>query len=351
MLILDEKIYVENILSGDEVGCKPSSVISLLARYYYHCKSITNEPTLEKLINEFMSENYVEYNSVKWSNTVSRYIKQAPNYPIHRIEGLNIYQSELDIVNELKEEKDRLIVFSMLCYAKYNNLIRPDRNNNWCNAKEKDFFSVARVTARSKQDRKDRMKRIMRYLNNVDGDNESNPNKEERIILTGKIDKINFRLPFVVNEFETNSEPVFKVLDLTELGYEYLNYYNSEKFDRCGCENCKVLFRQNKNNPYTYCLNHRKKLKGKRLIKCECCGKIFEPSSNAQTRCTDCVIDNGYSKYEKVETKIIKCIDCGKEFEIDAKATKQERCPECYKIYRKEKNKIAKEKWKNKNKS
>ena len=51
--------------------------------------------------------------------------------------------------------------------------------------------------------------------------------------------------------------------------------------------------------------------------------------------------------YKPQEEKIIKCIDCGKEFIITGNS-KRARCNNCYKEYRKQQVKLAKEKWKEK---
>lgn len=306
MVILDEKKYVEEILVSGEVGSKPSYTIALLTRYYYHCKGVTNESELENIINNFMTSNCVEFNAVKWENVVTKYIKQAKKYSLHRIDGVNIYQSELDIISELETEKDRQVLFAMMCYVKFYNAMNPDKNNNWCNTSEREFFASARVTVKSKRDRMDKMKSIMNYLNNTDGNNSNNPDKIERIVLTNKIDKVNFRLPFVVNENDTDQTPVFKVSDFRELGYEYLSQCSDIVFGRCQHEGCGILFKQNKLCTKKYCSVHK--------------------------------------GYQLIGTKVITCVDCGKKVEIDGIVKKQERCPECAKVRRKEKDKERKRK-------
>lgn len=53
---------------------------------------------------------------------------------------------------------------------------------------------------------------------------------------------------------------------------------------------------------------------------------------------------NKHLAYQKIETKMIKCIDCGREFEVDAKDTKSQRCEDC----QHEKDKERKREWWNK---
>lgn len=68
------------------------------------------------------------------------------------------------------------------------------------------------------------------------------------------------------------------------------------------------------------------------MVICEKCGKRFVPSAEQQKVCDDCF------GYQRLETKTIKCIDCGKEFEVDGIVKNKNRCPECYKKHRNEKN-------------
>jgi len=65
-------------------------------------------------------------------------------------------------------------------------------------------------------------------------------------------------------------------------------------------------------------------------IMCVKCGKRILKNSNVQGLCEEC------ARYQPVEEKIIICVDCGKEFKIDSKDNQTDRCPECYKKYRKQ---------------
>lgn len=67
-------------------------------------------------------------------------------------------------------------------------------------------------------------------------------------------------------------------------------------------------------------------------IQCEKCGYRFIKKAPNQKLCDTC------GSYQPIGIKIIKCIDCGKEVEVDAKDNKTNRCDECYKKYRTQKN-------------
>lgn len=340
MIILNEKEYAEKIIRTGEVGTKPSSTINLLARYMFHCCGIEDKEVLENEINEFMNRNCNSFNAVKWSNMVEYAIKNAHKYPIKTIDGINIYQSELDVINELEDIKDRKLLFSYMCYAKYYNAIRPDKNNNWANVEPIEIYKVARVTVRTSRDRMMKLSKMKCFLNNEDGSNPSNPNCEVRFTKARKVDSSNMQIPFIVQE-PISEEPVLVINDFRELGYEYLMYYGIENFGRCQHEDCGLLFKQNKNGDKKFCNEH----KGYQTIGeikkvCDCCGKEFITSAQntTQKRCYDCGEEHTY--YEKKEVKIIKCIDCSKVFEVEGIVKKQERCSECAKKRRKEKERI-----------
>ena len=82
---------------------------------------------------------------------------------------------------------------------------------------------------------------------------------------------------------------------------------------------------------------------GKNIKFCEICGMPFRPKAKNGKYCKE---HQGYQPVNDIKTKIITCMDCGKEIEIDARNNTKTRCDECYKIYRREKVKEAKAKWK-----
>lgn len=74
---------------------------------------------------------------------------------------------------------------------------------------------------------------------------------------------------------------------------------------------------------------------------CQKCGKRFNKETINEKYCLGC------RGYIPIKTKTITCIDCGKEVIVDSKNTTQNRCSECYKIYR---NNYQKELMRNKRK-
>jgi hypothetical protein len=114
----------------------------------------------------------------------------------------------------------------------------------------------------------------------------------------------NIRIPFIDN----SNTYVLKIDDFRNLGYEYLNWKNGGYFR---CAECGVLTKQNKYGNKKYCNECAEQVKLKQIKE----------------------------KYNPIINKSVICIDCGVEFTVKAKDNKTDRCPECYKKYRAEKNK------------
>jgi phage FluMu protein Com len=121
----------------------------------------------------------------------------------------------------------------MLCYAKFYNILS-EKNNGWVNTDIREIYRVSRVTVKHKEDK-------FLYLNDIE--------KTGLISFSNKNDNLNLKINFL----DTNGEPVLKIEDFRELGYEYLNYIGNGKFIRCS--DCKKLLRINNKNDHStkYC--------------------------------------------------------------------------------------------------
>ncbi len=173
--------------------------------------------------------------------------------------------------------------------AKLNNQFF-NQHSNWVLIKNnKDIikiFKMARVNVRKKE----RSLMINDLLN------------LGLIQLANRVANLNIKVDFI----NSMSSTVLKIMDLRELGYEYLQY------------------------------------KGQKFYRCEKCGKLCRYKKNAKY-CSEC------SKYQPIETKTKICVDCGVEFETSNTDNSSIRCKDCYKEYRQEyQKKYQKEYYKNK---
>lgn len=214
-----------------------------------------------------MLKHYENYNPVRWSITLDKYVKDAGKYKLCEIEYVPITEDELDYIKDIENIRLERIMFTLLCFAKLYNL-KNIKNNNWVNIRSGHIVSLARVTAAVRQQGSFYNK--LKQLGLID--------------LSTYVGKFNMKVNFIDNE----GTPVLMVSDFRELGYEYMSWKNGGYFR---CKQCGILSKQNKFGNRVYC--------------------------------KDCV------GYQPIETKIIICVDCGADIQVNSKNTKTVRCADC----------------------
>lgn len=274
MIILNEKEFAEKCINNRQIVGKPFFTLSILAKYYYHHLGYRKKKITSLLI-DFMAQNYPHYenNKLDWNSNIERIANNAGKYTLYEIDGVWITQSEIDTITNIHNKVLERLIFTFLCLAKLGNIKNP-QNNGWVNVGDKEIFTLARITC----------------------------NLQERDIKIGKLRKLgllelpkrNDNLSCRVTFIDDESEKVFQVCDFRELGYEYLKY-KGENYIRCS--ECEILTKGNKNGTKKYC-----------------------PSC---------------AQYSPKKNKLAICVDCGSEWEVSAKNNQSQRCPHCYKEYRK----------------
>lgn len=215
MIILNEKKYIKDILSGDRVVDNMYYTLGLLARYYYQQDKENNKPAklYDKLVEFLKSKNESEFD---WQHNLDKLIKKR-DVPLVDVEFVPITKIELVIIKEIKNRRLEKLAFTLLCIAKLNNTIQPN-NNNWVNRDVKEIFKLANV----------RDGVIKQYLSIADL-------KDLGLLkYSKKIDNINLCVTFIDDE----SEVELKIDDFRDLGFQYLAYLG-EGFIKCEC--CKKV--------------------------------------------------------------------------------------------------------------
>ncbi len=244
-VVLNEVKQAEHIIEKGEVGNKPTSTLFLLGKYYRVKENLDKEHTFNKL-NEFMKNNYKNYNSALWEDTLEDISKKANKYPLREIDSIGITQQELDEISEINNLKYQKLLFTMLCYAKLYNLIS-ETNNGWINADIKEIFRVARVSVKHRNDK-------FLYLNDLE--------RTGLISFSSKNDNLNIRVNFV----NMCGAFVINIDDFRELGYEYLNYMKKGSFIRC--TECNRLVKKKSKHDYStkYCTTCSKKIESQNAL-------------------------------------------------------------------------------------
>lgn len=277
-LILNEKQYVEKMLElGD---CSPKDLganIALLTRYMYQEKYTQKE--IYNGIEEFASKVDSDFDINNWYSFIDKCISKAKKRDLLNIDYIPITQKELDTIKEIKNPARERLAFTLLVIAKFNNL-KSETNNNWINYSMDVYFNLARVTC--KVDDRPYMIYDLKELGLVE--------------VSKKITRFNIRITFVDND----SDPVLKITDMRELGYQYQNLGPKSKIKLC--KRCGKPYKvKSSKERIPYCSDCQKSKHNKdiKIITCESCGREFFVISknNRTTLCSTC-------QYEK--TKIQK---------------------------------------------
>jgi hypothetical protein len=227
-IILKEKEYAEKILESKVLNKKPTFDLKILAKYYCFEKQLTPNKIYMELVRN-MEEKYNNFALSKWQSTLLDLSKNAKKYPLIDIEYIPITENELSTIKEIDSKPMRRLAFTLLCLAKYRNMINI-KNNDWVGYKFKDIFKIANINATKREQGG--------YIYDM---------KELGLIKMNKmVDNLSVNVCFIDKD---NSKEVLQICDFRNLGYEYL-FYLGEKFIRC--DNCGILIRATSNNK-KYC--------------------------------------------------------------------------------------------------
>ena len=267
-IILNEKLYAEELLKNYVLGNKPSETLGILVKYFYNMGY--NQEKIRKELNDFMEKSCtIKYNPDKWQDTFDNLIKQAKKYKLKEIDYISITENELKTISSIKNKPLERLAFTLLCLSKLANKFNPN-NNDWSNRQDKEVFKLANIQVN--------ITKQCLMINDL---------KNLGLIEYSKIiDNINTKVLFI----DEDSKEILKITKFRDLGNEYL-FWKGEKFKRC--RECGKLIRPNKQNNNSYC--------------------------------------NECKAYQPIVTKVLKCIDCGEEFVVDARNTKTIRCNFCQK--------------------
>ena len=241
MIIFDEKKYAERILRNKEYGTlkNQGQERCAIVRYLKFDKGYSDEDILNVLSKIPMHGGDALTKQHK-NEIYSRIIEKAPKYEHVKDIEVKIYKSELDIINSIKNENCRNLLFCSLVYYKWGQHIF-----------SKNFYSKVseRVMVLEDDENISKISKIMKLR------------KDERFALYRELylkkyyiqdiikSKNYFYIPFAKDDGEDVVMTINSYGNI--LGELYL--YNKEQgYKRC--ENCGEVIKKN-NNKQKYCNN------------------------------------------------------------------------------------------------
>lgn len=254
-IVLNEQKIINAALNDKIIDDIPTKTLRVLIKHYY-LQGMEDKITLKEQLLYFMEQNYTGYKRSKWEKSVdgivNRFIKNINKYKVKiqltNIESVNVTQSELDKITEIRELVDlddlskknlEKICFIILIYAKISN---QELNNKegWINKSCSTILKEARVNLKG-----DEKKRIFNHLYNLGYISQRAAN-----------DKTSMKINFI--DVEEVSDVVITVDDFENVLYYFLNW-KGEKWRRCeyvneNKENCNKWFKlKSPNSNQKYC--------------------------------------------------------------------------------------------------
>ena len=242
---MNERRRAEDILSSVRETTNPIHNVYLLSRYYY-AQGMRQKEVLEKIEDYLRQFPFLVL--PKWQRTVDKIVAKAKGKGLIEIEYVGITEKELAEIAKLRKESLKKLAFTLLCIAKYFNTIRPE-NNSWVNTPDKDVFRMADIRTLDCKRQQQLIREL--YLLGLIG-------------YSKVVDNVNLQVLFV----DTETEPILRIYQFDDLGYQYLEYVGDPS-----------------------------------IVHCKCCGKLIKKTSCRKDYCDECAVEARKSSNRKASQK------------------------------------------------
>lgn len=242
---MNERRRAEDVLSSVQETTNPIHNVYLLSRYYY-AQGMRQKEVLEKIEDYLRQFPFLVL--PKWQQTVDKIVAKAKGKGLIEIEYVGITEKELAEIAKLRKESLKKLAFTLLCIAKYFNTIRPE-NSSWVNTPDKDVFRMADIRTLDSK----RQQKLIRELHLLG-----------LVGYSKVVDNVNLRVLFV----DTETEPVLRIYQFDDLGYQYLECIGDPS-----------------------------------IVHCKCCGKLIKKTSCRKDYCDECAVEARKSSNRKASQK------------------------------------------------
>ena len=244
-IILNEKAHVENLLAFPSEDNITGQNVWMVARYYnsagYDKKKIKGS------VEDFLIRNDPQCNLVQMEGMIDRAVKDSGRRQILELNSVPVTYVELKLVDELELVRERKILFTLICLAKYSNALGGTMSG-WVNYPLKDIFYLANTYNLVKP----KMYSLIHGLG-----------EQGLIGFSKRIDNTNIQ----VKCLDYDGDPKLQIYSFRDLGNQYLKYKGEPFFE---CQSCGAFTRRT-NRSQKYCVEcgmeiHRSRARGRRLM-------------------------------------------------------------------------------------
>lgn len=213
-VVLNEYEWAEEAIKSKSLGKKPSETLGRVAKYYMSKGANKNEA--RKKVEEFIKACDPMASIPKWDKIINYVISKATKYGLIEIDGIDITDTELKIINDLEGKLLRRLAFTLLCLAKYWDSVDPTIDH-WVVNKDTEIMKLANI--------KTSIRRQSSMFSEL--------NKLGLIQFSKRIDNTSIRVCFI-----DDGNLAMRITDFRDLGNQYLMYLGEPYF---ACENCGVV--------------------------------------------------------------------------------------------------------------
>lgn len=217
-IVLNEHDWARECIETRNLGKKPFETLSRVAKYYLD-KDYGKKET-RKAIEQFLLQCEPTASLPKWADTLELALNRALKYDAIQIDSIEITAPEMARIDALEGKQIRRLAFTLLCLAKYWNIVNPNCDS-WVNNKDSEIMRMANINTSIKR------QSLMYY----------NLNELGMVQFSRRVDNTNVRVCFI-----EDGETVMTITDFRNLGYQYLKYRGEPYFE---CANCGLVIKQN----------------------------------------------------------------------------------------------------------
>lgn len=218
-IVLNEYEWAEHMIENHDLGKKPIETLTRVAKYYL--ENGYSKKEIRKMLDTFMLQCDPLVSLVRWSETLDRVAKGAGKFPLIRVDGIDITETELERIATLSGKQVRRLAFALLCVAKYWDAVS-EQNNHWANCSDKEVMQMANINTSIK-----RQSAMFAELK-----------RAGFVRFSKKIDNLNVQVLFM-----EHGKTAMYIQDFRNLGYQYFKYYGGPYFE---CANCGITVKAQK---------------------------------------------------------------------------------------------------------
>ena len=218
-IVLNEREWAMRALDSHNLGNKAYETLLRIAKYYYS-EGYSKRQVREK-IGEFLIRCQPTASLVAWSPTLEWVTNQAKNMKLIDIPYIPVNENEFNTIRGLKGKQAQRLAFTLLSISKFWDCLSP-ANDHWVNSPDNEIIRMANIKNSIR-----RQSLLFAQLRDAG-----------MIRFSKKVDNLNVQVLFA-----EDGDPVYKITDFRNLGYQYLKLIGEQY---CECVNCGITFKDDR---------------------------------------------------------------------------------------------------------